>query len=397
ILVGWSTFKFNSLSFDENLTIEDKNALDYYLPSYEKSRDAFRAIAFEVKKKYYTSVIRTMKVPSNVDNNLFIDILYIPQTGKTSRLLVLSSGVHGIEGFVGSAIQRMFLNEFLSDDLLKSMGVLLLHAMNPYGFKYFRRVTENNVDLNRNCDISDLLYTTKNAGYPKVSPLINPNGVVKVNSFGNIFFHIKAIVHILQTPMRELRQAILQGQYEFPRGVYYGGKEAEPQVKLIASEVKPILNRYRLVFNIDLHTGYGSRGVLHLFPNPIQNKEIKSKVEKIFNGYPVDWGDTENFYTVTGDFSTFLGKLMTKGEFLPMTFEYGTLNSDTTLGSIKSLHITILENQGYQYGYASKNDEVRVKANFLEMFFPSSPFWRVKIMNDTRKVLKSSLENFKNL
>lgn len=396
-VVAWSTIKFHSFSFSEIEIEQDEKSLGYFLDSYDHSRDAFRKASDDIGKKFKNTKRFTLAVPSNIYDGLTVDVLYVPQNKGKKRLLVLSCGVHGVEGFVGSAIQRMFINEIITADLLNSMGVLIIHGMNPYGFKHRRRVTENNIDLNRNCDTEEALYTTKNEGYPKVYPLINPAEPVDLSSFGNRFFHIKAISNILRASMRTLRQAILQGQYEYPKGVYFGGKQAEAQVRLVSKELGPVLRQYPLVLNIDLHTGYGARGVLHLFPNPIEDKNIKAKVENVFKGFKIDWGDTGSFYTTTGDFSTFLGKLMPKGTYLPMTFEYGTMNSHTTLGAIKSLHVTILENQGHHYGYASKADEVRVKSNFLEMYYPTSPSWRMKVMEDTRKLLKSALENFGNL
>ena len=73
-----------------------------------------------------------------------------------------------------------------------------------------------------------------------------------------------------------------------------------------------------------------------------------------------------------------------------MTFEYGTMDSQTILGSIKTLHITALENQGFQFGYASEKDERKVKRAFRELFYPASAAWRTKVMQDTRTVLKTS-------
>ena len=60
------------------------------------------------------------------------------------------SGTHGVEGYCGSGIQIGFLKEGLFAELPDDMSVVLLHAMNPYGFSNDRRVNEDNVDLNRN-------------------------------------------------------------------------------------------------------------------------------------------------------------------------------------------------------------------------------------------------------
>ncbi len=43
---------------------------------------------------------------------------------------------------------------------LQNTGALLIHALNPYGFAWTRRVTEDNVDLNRN-------FVDHDKGYPE--------------------------------------------------------------------------------------------------------------------------------------------------------------------------------------------------------------------------------------
>jgi hypothetical protein len=43
-----------------------------------------------------------------------------------------------------------------------------------------------------------------------------------------------------------------------------------------------------------------------------------------------------------------------------MVFEFGTLDSQTTMGSIKSLHNLIVENQGVHHGYKTKKDELKI-------------------------------------
>jgi hypothetical protein len=393
-VIAWTTVQFNWFSPADPAVTVDRESLKYFLDSYADSREAFRARALAMKKEYRGATVTSVPVPGENDGDLTVDVLYIPAQKDRKRLLVLSSGVHGVEGFTGSAVQRMFLDEFATKEFLDYTGILVIHAMNPFGFKNVRRVTENNVDLNRNSDTDRALYSTKNTGYPAVYNLINPGSKVDTRSFGNVFFHVQSIIMIARASMKTLRQAILQGQYEFPEGLYFGGKDFEPQITAMAPVIRRAVGDYPLVMNIDLHTGYGARGVLHLFPNPIEDKNIKAMMEKTFSGYRIDWGDSDDFYTVTGDFSGYIGKLMRKGAYLPMAFEYGTMDSQTTLGSIKSLHTTILENQGVQHGYSSPENEQRVKSRFREMYYPSSPAWRMKVMQDTRALLGSSLPKF---
>ena len=393
----WATISYNLYSPKEVNTPPDKADLKYFRESYEKSRDAFRTEAKSLAGKYKAASQASFNVPSKNDKDLTVDMLYIPALKNKKGLIIISSGVHGVEGFTGSAVQRMMMEEFMTNENLASTGFLFIHGMNPYGFKNSRRVTGNNIDLNRNSSPTDELYKTKNTGYPAVMDLINPQESVNTASVGNIFFELRAIRKIISAGMPVLRQAILQGQYEFPKGIFYGGSAPEPQIKSVTPFIKKFSTGYPLVMNIDLHTGYGERGTLHLFPDSIKDKKIRAMMEKVFDGYRIDWGDSKDFYTVTGDFPGHIGKIITPGAFLPMSFEYGTLDSQTTVGSIKSLHTTILENQGVNFGYKSDKNKAEVEKNFREMYFPSSPAWRTKVIKDSRIMTKKALQQFREL
>lgn len=383
---------FNKLSFDDRFdTTSDYSQL--FPNSYESARDSFRVTAGRLALAYENVQFKEIVVPCTFDEDLTLGVCYIPAQGDGQNLLILSSGVHGVEGYVGHAAQMLFINEFLNSNLLENMGVLLIHSINPYGFKYNRRVTENNVDLNRNSSLTDELYSRVNEGYPKVYNFINPSGKVNTKSFVNRFFILKAANEIRKASIPVLRQAILQGQYKYPEGLYFGGQRLEPQIDSLKAVIASITEPYQTIMAIDLHTGYGERGRLHFFPNPIE-KERRLKLEAMYEGYEIDWGDTGDFYTTTGDFVDFIDAICAGKEFYPMSFEYGTLNSQTTLGSMKSLHIMILENQGNSYGYKSPKDSKKVVNDLLEMYNSKSESWRNYIMEQTQEVFEKVLPRF---
>ena len=72
--------------------------------------------------------------------------------GQSRAVLVLTSGTHGVEGFCGSGCQVSLLEDsrFLRQIERAGIALLMIHAVNPYGFSHLRRVNEDNVDLNRN-------------------------------------------------------------------------------------------------------------------------------------------------------------------------------------------------------------------------------------------------------
>jgi len=376
----------------EDEFLVDRSQIEYFSETYDDSRSEFILKADSLRLAYPDLIIDKIMVPSKVDTALYTDYLYLPSK-NTDKLLILISGTHGTEAFVGAAMQNVFINKYLNKEFLEESAVLLIHGMNPYGFKYNRRVTENNVDLNRNSDINRELFAIKNPGYKKTTNLINPEQPVDLGGISHRLFIFKAIAKIAREGMNTLRQAILQGQYEYPKGLYHGGMDFEPQISNFRSIFDTICKPYQMIFAIDLHTGYGERGKMHLFPNPVEPK-VQGIIESIFSGVQIDWGDKESFYTVTGSFVDFIGLIHPGKNYIPMVFEFGTLNSQKTFGSLKSLHYTILENQGAQFGYASKKDSIWVKDRFRNMFYPDSEAWRSRSVIEFTNVMDVAMEKY---
>ena len=367
-------------------------ALGYFHTSYEDCRSAFVETANRLASQYENVEIFQVPVASKVDSDLTIDGCYIPAQATTENLLILSSGVHGIEGFLGSAVQLMVMEDVIRLGHLDTTGALLIHGMNPYGFKHFRRVTERNVDLNRNCAIDESLFDTGNEGYKKLQGMLNPKGKANHRSIKNKHMHLVQLQKVLAESMPVVRQAVLQGQYDYPEGIIFGGKELEPQIVAISAIFREKLKPYARILMIDLHTAWGRNGTMHLFPNPIKDVQIKTGMEALFAGYRIDWGDNKDFYTYGGAFADYIGPLVSGKTYYPMVFEFGTFDSQKTFGSLRQLYYMILENQGFHYGYKDEKTEARVKKDFLEMFFPSDQAWRSKAIVDAKRILMLVLE-----
>ena len=88
------------------------------------------------------------------EDRLTVDVAVLTSSSAagTGPLLLHMSGVHGVEGHAGSAIQCKWLDMVAKKEVALPNGVtvVIVHVMNPYGFKHGRRYNENNVDLNRN-------------------------------------------------------------------------------------------------------------------------------------------------------------------------------------------------------------------------------------------------------
>ncbi len=393
-ILAFVYISYNTWSPGEVKATVDPSALTYYQNSYAECRESFRKLAEEMIFKFDSVEVFPIRVNSRTDNDLTIDVCYIPAQKEKSNLLILSSGSHGVEGFVGSAVQQMVMKELLNKELVAETGVLFIHAINPYGFRNFRRVSENNIDLNRNFEVATDLFSLKNQGYSDLYGFLNPEGKANPESLKNRFFLLAALHKLVKESKKSLRQAIMQGQYQYEQGLYYGGQSFEPQVSLIAPVLKHYSGNYRKIMDIDLHSGYGELGVLHLFPDPVKDVKVKTAVEQVFAGHRIDWGDSDDFYTTYGGFSDYIGKLLPDKFYMPMVFEFGTLNSQTTIGILHSLQNMILENQGVHYGYSSDWTKEEIFMNFREMYCPSSLAWRSKAINDSRYMMETVFRNF---
>ncbi len=115
--------------------------------SYPEARDKFLSSCESAG-----FALKTRENPDAVGRDgeaLFSDIASKGPADADSVLLV-TSGTHGIEGYCGSACQVALVREGAFDALPDGTRVVLVHAVNPFGFSHQRRVNEDNIDLNRN-------------------------------------------------------------------------------------------------------------------------------------------------------------------------------------------------------------------------------------------------------
>lgn len=336
-------------------------------------------------------------LPLDINNNLTFDYVYFPAKKQNKKIWVMSAGVHGIESFVGSAIINWLFKEKIEELVDDQTGVLLFHCINPFGYENKRRVNENNVDLNRNFILNFSKFDDPNLEYEKFNNFLNQKKTVSVSFFSKIKFLSSGIIHILKYGMNSLRQSIVSGQYSFPKGIFFGGNKKEQSYKYFELVSDKHITDYKTVFHIDFHTGYGARGTLHFYGISQYEEKTEFYINNIFNGLNIDTGSDDDFYQVHGDITSYLTKKYKDKIIIPMTFEYGTLDSQTTRGSLESLSRMRNENQLYHFGAVSTDASKKISNDFMEMFNPSDNKWREEVRNSTIKTFKVLIERFKKL
>lgn len=232
-----------------NLDSAERLSSVLFSRSYLEARSKFLASASGIRS--YQS-----KFLGPAGEELFTDAAYVGRP-DARHLLVLVSGTHGVEGYCGSAAQLAFLNAEFQNQLPPTTAVLLVHALNCYGFAWDRRVTAEGCDLNRN--FIDFAHPVPvNSGYEDLAHFIVPEEISEI-----AVSRAEKALSLYQSThgQQQFENAMFSGQYSRPGGMFYGGREpteARMTLERIASEYA-IGDRDKVVI-VDYHTGLGPYG-----------------------------------------------------------------------------------------------------------------------------------------
>ena len=371
------------------------NYSEVFYDEYDDVRAHLLDTVDALKAEGYNAELSSYAIDES--DGLYIDSIYIPATEKQTNLVVITTGVHGIEGYIGSVMLDVFWEEIYSAEINKAnTGVLVVANVNPYGMKYHRRYNENNVDLNRNFIIDwDEFDTSVNKDYPKVDTFLGPK-----DTMGNIVghelsFYGSMIKELIEDGADTISNALLGGQYEYAEGVYYGGNGDEASTTYLKDVFKQTLeSEYENIVHIDVHSGYGPRYNMVIFNSVFETMTEAESVELFGYDYVIA-NDSEDFYATTGDTTDFYyrlkDKLGTDNTLFSTCFEFGTIG-DSFLDSIISMKYTIEENQNHWNPSSNETTNEIIKERYQELFYPTEKDWREKTIEDFTTACKGVLK-----
>lgn len=224
------------------------NRNNYFSATYDEARERFLAAAHQQGADVTHHKHPTARGPQGTP--LYLDTAWVgPQDAQA--VLVNTSGTHGAEGFGGSAAQLAWLCERGQSSLPPGVAMLMVHAVNPYGFAWGLRGTEGNVDLNRNwLDFSTPL--PENVLYEQIHPFLCP-AEIKPSTVNRL---MEEGTRLIATHGRwALEDAISRGQYTHPDGFHYGGTGPDWSSTILQKIFKKELKDVRHIGFIDWHTG----------------------------------------------------------------------------------------------------------------------------------------------
>lgn len=321
------------------------------------------------------------------DGALFTDCAMIGPT-DSEKVLVLVSGTHGVEGFCGSGAQVDWLRRGEHALLGSDISVLLIHAINPFGFAWKRRVTHENVDMNRNfVDFSAPLPA--NPEYAKIASAVTPRDWSTETQTAT-----RAIIldYAREHGFPRLAQVVSGGQYTHPDGLFFGGSSPTWSRTTLEQIFVDHLSNAGKVGIVDYHTGLGPNGYAEpIITSPAGSPEHLRAMQ--WHGLAakcISAGDSVSA-DIAGDWLCMAPYLLPQAEVTAISLEYGTVDSTAVLDALRA------DNWLHAYGDPSSPEATAIKSQILSAFYTDTDTWRGMVLGQSLMTVRQTINGLDGL
>lgn len=307
-----------------------------------------------------------------------------------AKLLVLSSGCHGVEGYCGSGIQVTLLADRELRERAAAAGValLFLHGLNPYGFSWKRRTTHENIDLNRNFhDFARPL--PQNTAYRELHPLLVPEQWPPSPE------NLQALqAYVAQHGEKAYQAALSGGQHEFPDGLFYGGQAPSWSNQTVREVLRAHARRAGRLAWIDIHTGLGPSGVGERIYAGRDDAATIARARAWWDGggrTPItsiyDGSSTSARLTGMMFFSAY--EECPQAEYTGIALEYGTVPMLESFGALRG------EQWLNRHPEAPKPLADAIREQVFRAFYTDTDAWREQVFAQAREAMVQAIEGLR--
>jgi hypothetical protein len=242
-------------------------------------------------------------------------------------------------------------------------AMVLVHVLNPYGMAWLRRTNENNVDLNRNFLVDGESWSGAPELYRALDPVLNPRSPPSRDAFA-----LRAAGAALRHGYHAVKDAIAEGQYEYPQGLFFGGTSLQPGPKCLLDWLRANLRTAQYIFALDLHTGLGRSGTDTAIPEMRMNVTPIATLESALGRKLTDVSRPSVAYEVRGSMGAALPRVLGHARMDCVLQEIGTY------GPLTVLHALREENRWHFFGGGSIVHPA--KQRLREALCPAAVEWR---------------------
>lgn len=292
-------------------------------------------------------------------------------------LLIVTSGTHGVEGFCGSGCQRALLGD---DELLKridaaKLAVLLVHAVNPWGFSFLRRANEDNIDLNRNfLDFARQAKGAGGTGYDELHDLLLPPQWPPPDANRAALFAARE-----RMGHREFQAAVSSGQQSRPDGLFFCGTAPSWSNRTLRELVKRHGAGRRRIGWIDIHTGLGPSGHGEKIYAGRNDAADLARTRAWYGADVMSYYDGGSASAeVKGSAVLCVHEECPASEITLMGLEYGTLSFEAVLHALRGAHWLEIDRDAPAALRAGIDRAIR------EAFYTETELWKGMVLGQAR-------------
>ena len=335
---------------------------------YFSSREQFRQAA---ERLGWSQHSHSIDATGPDGEELTIDAA-ISRTGDPDRVLIVSSGLHGVEGPFGAAVQLAAMESWANENNQPSVRCVFLHALNPYGYAWGRRVDADNIDPNRNFLRPGEPFAGSPDGYKGFDSLLNPSRP----PYRWDLFYIPAWSAILRHGLPALKQSLVVGQYDYPRGIFFGGFGPCATHVALRERMHEWIGPATSAIHLDFHTGLGRWATYKLLLDNPLTESLQVQLDRWFGAGTYEEDDPNGVaYRPRGSFGPWCVAQGFAQEYLYLVAEFGTYGSVAMLKGIRA------ENQAHHWGRRDAKIERRARRRLSELFCPKDPNWRQRVLS----------------
>ncbi|WP_313625051.1 M14 family metallopeptidase [Achromobacter sp.] len=351
----------------------------YFSDSYAQARERFLAAAEPLAAHIQSYPI---EAKGSQGEALATDVALIGDAGA-QRVLIMTSATHGVEGFCGSGCQLSLLDDAPMLERARQAGValLLVHAVNPYGFSWVSRTDEGNVDLNRNAQPFDGRPLPANPGYGDIHGLLLPQ------EWPPTEHNRQAIArHIEQHGLAATTQAVSRGQYTHPDGLFYGGDRSAPSLQNLRAILQTHASRHARIGWIDVHTGLGPRGHGEkIYAGRRDDSEVARARQWWGSDVAVPYQGSSASVDITGHLAGLVYEACPKSEPTLMALEFGTLPWEEV--------VLALRGRNWLRAHPEAGDALtrEILQSTLDAFYCGQADWQGMVLGQSRVAVLQAL------
>ena len=286
------------------------------------------------------------------------------------RLLIITSGCHGVEGFCGSGVQVALLRtpSFHAAAAAAGVAVLYVHALNPWGFSWWRRTTHENVDLNRNfVDFNQPLPA--NPGYDELAHALVPAQWPPTPANEQVIGEF-----IARRGMMAFQTAVSSGQHEHPEGLFFAGRNPSWSHQTWRQVLREQATRCARLAWIDLHTGLGPNGHGERIYSARNDATTFARAQAWWGPVTSTYDGTSTSAPLSGMAFEALYSECPQAEYTGMALEYGTLPMLEVMAALRADQW--LEN------HPETPDDLRrtIKRQTRDAFYTDTDAWKHQVV-----------------